>query len=224
MVQALTLLIMALQLLTAVNHPNVPESLKQSAISTANFAIKVANEALKEGTVQSIATTPAPVQIVTPPVLVEDTSPKFGSVVAPEPVISQPIIMPTQPAPIVPAPVVDKSEIVVVSDQQTAFLPCPDCLYPQYNRAYFIFYVEVLNKDGSKVVADVDIQLPADDLFTVAGHTRTPELLSKQPTTLTPNKQHFGPAVFPYYPTSKGSKTLTFTSGNLTKSVTINVQ
>ena len=55
MTQALTLLIMALQLLVAVNKPNVPESLKQSAISTANLAIQIAQKALKEP-----VTTPVP--------------------------------------------------------------------------------------------------------------------------------------------------------------------
>ena len=55
MIQALTLLTMALQLLIAVNNPNVPEPLKQQAISTANFAIQVANNVLKNSQNPSVS-------------------------------------------------------------------------------------------------------------------------------------------------------------------------
>lgn len=59
MTQALALLTMALQLLFAVNNPNVPQALKDQAVSTANLAIKVANTALKQPTPTSSVSTSA---------------------------------------------------------------------------------------------------------------------------------------------------------------------
>ena|SRR3990167_3840373 len=58
--EALILLTMALQLLLAVNAPNIPISLKQSAILVANNAIQVANRAMVE------ASKPAPVSVPIP--------------------------------------------------------------------------------------------------------------------------------------------------------------
>lgn len=46
MIQAITLLTLALQLLVAVNKPNIPEPLKREAISVANIAINFANTLL----------------------------------------------------------------------------------------------------------------------------------------------------------------------------------
>jgi len=48
MLQAITLLTMALQLLVAASNPAIPESLKIQAISVANFAMEVANKAILE--------------------------------------------------------------------------------------------------------------------------------------------------------------------------------
>ena len=62
MVQALILLTMALKLLTLASGPNIPESLKQSAISTAKYAIQIAQNALKEP-----ATVSAPEKVVESP-------------------------------------------------------------------------------------------------------------------------------------------------------------
>lgn len=57
MIQALTLLAMALNLLIAASNPNVPEALKAQAVSIAGFAIQVANTVLKESSVASVSST-----------------------------------------------------------------------------------------------------------------------------------------------------------------------
>lgn len=73
MVQALTLLTMALQLLITANNPIVPDSMKQQAISVAHFAIQAANNVLKESSVSSVSlgiiapVTVSPEPIVLPP-------------------------------------------------------------------------------------------------------------------------------------------------------------
>lgn len=63
MIQALTLLTMALQLLVAVNNPGVPDSFRQTAISVANNAIKVAEQAIAEARNPVV---PKPIPVPTP--------------------------------------------------------------------------------------------------------------------------------------------------------------
>jgi len=110
MLQALTLLTMAIQLLVAASNPVVPESLKQQAISIANFAIQVANTALKESTVASVslgATSPTPVTVIPPPI-----SPpvSFDTSVSPPPLPPQIIYVPVPtPMPSPPIPTVTLS-------------------------------------------------------------------------------------------------------------------
>ena len=52
------LLTIALQLLIAANNPSIPAPLRQQAVDISNFAIKVANQALKDATAESVASTP----------------------------------------------------------------------------------------------------------------------------------------------------------------------
>ena len=66
MIQALSLLTMAIHLLIAVNNPAVPLSLKQQAISVANLAIQVSNQVLKESTSVK-SSPPIPVIVLNPP-------------------------------------------------------------------------------------------------------------------------------------------------------------
>lgn len=104
MLQALALLTMALQLLIAANNPVIPESLKQQAISIANFAIKVANESLKETSVASIssaATSPAPVTVVLPPAPPPAPPPSDSTSPPPPPPPPQIIYVPV-PVPVTP--------------------------------------------------------------------------------------------------------------------------
>lgn len=68
MIQALTLLTMALQLLIAANQPNVPNSIKQTAITVANTAIKVAQQVLKEP-----VTISSKVEIITEPLKISQS-------------------------------------------------------------------------------------------------------------------------------------------------------
>ena len=65
MIQALTLLTMALQLLVAANQPHVPVSIKLQAASVANLAIRVANKVLEEESVNSVSKS-LPVKITSP--------------------------------------------------------------------------------------------------------------------------------------------------------------
>lgn len=77
MIQVFTLLTMALELLIAANQPNVPQSLKNTAASMANYAIETANKTIKEyekpvipPVVPHISESPIHVSIpvITPPV------------------------------------------------------------------------------------------------------------------------------------------------------------
>jgi hypothetical protein len=82
MIQALALLIAAMNLLTAVQaNPNVTPQFKDMAMQTANFAISVAQEQLKATTTPQVVSAPqiAP-QSVTAPVP-EAIAPSVGAVV-----------------------------------------------------------------------------------------------------------------------------------------------
>jgi len=93
---------MALQLLIAANNPVVPQSLKQQAISVAQFAIKVANQTLKESSVASISSTvilPSPVTIVPLPPISEP----ILSLPPPPKIVYIPVSIPVTP-PLPPSP------------------------------------------------------------------------------------------------------------------------
>lgn len=63
--QALTLLHLALSLLLAAQQPNVPEALKNQAISTAQYAITFAQDEIAHGT-PAVASKTAPTGVSTP--------------------------------------------------------------------------------------------------------------------------------------------------------------
>ena len=74
MIQAFTLLAMALQLLIAVNQPHVPQSLKNTAISVANTAIEIANKAISEQNLNTISPTPSLISPPTPSTIPTNTA------------------------------------------------------------------------------------------------------------------------------------------------------
>ena len=91
MIQALTLLTMALQLLVAANQSYVPVSIKLQVASVANLAIRVANRVLSEQNLQSISTS---VGTVTPVKTTNESGDNNIITPSPLPDISSPIISP----------------------------------------------------------------------------------------------------------------------------------
>lgn len=86
MIQALTLISMAIQLLLVVNHPNVPDSIRQKAISIAKLAITVSNNAIAEASKPVVSASPTPLS--TEPISLGISIP----IITPEPMpISTPI-------------------------------------------------------------------------------------------------------------------------------------
>jgi len=160
-------------------------------------------------------------QRIQTPVVTQPTNPPVTTTPTPTPT-------PTPPqngsiAPVAEAPV-DKSEIVVLT---TKSLPDPagGMIYGAFN-----FKITVLNKDGKSAFGTpVKVSFPSDAIYP-RNENKTPEEDLKDNSNI--NKTLNGKASdeaehwytsFQYIPATTGTKTITFTSGNLTKSVTVEV-
>lgn len=121
----------------------------------------------------------------------------------------------------VEVPVVDRSELVVTANT-------PSKKDPENNVPYgeFSFFVSVLDKDGNHTEgALVTPTYPSDNLYTQLGKTGLGQDAGAKKTTNRSNADiKDWNAGFTYHPTTVGTKTITFTSGSLTKSVTVEVQ
>lgn len=221
---------MALQLLIAANQPNVPASLRATAVSIANYAIEISNKAIAEAKnepLTPVVTAPSvPLGAVTPPVL-PATAP-----VLPEPVKPEPIIVSTpQPMPI------NKSDITIEFTRGVAFDSAP---YGTYN-----FIIGILNSEG-KYVKDAIISMDAPDhkyaeinkyVPDFKGDPKAYALVNAGPRAAngmslaswqdknTPSSQFEKfTTSWEYVPMATGTKFITFTSNNLSKSITIEVK
>lgn len=136
---------------------------------------------------------------------------QFGSI-TPTPVVPTPA-----PTPI-PAPVVDKSEIIikVIPNTYTNELRP----YPEWD-----FIVKVLDTSGKVTDSlDISVTLPVDNNSKYTNPTTLPANKNTTPGRIGYVSPESWGAEFNYIPTTPGTKTLVFTSGSLTKSVTVEVK
>lgn len=192
---AITLLMLAFQLLTAVaNTPNAPQSLRESATTVANMAITEANKQLGAQNIQPVITS-APVIPVSAPQYIYT------------------------PAPVVPAPggiltvsmPVDQSAITAEVINRSKPDAGNDSPYGEYQ-----IQVRVLNASGV-TVKGTPIAMDAPNNLYSNPDSRTLDTVASKETG---NDFYH---VFVYNPTKAGPATLTFTSGNLTQLLTLNV-
>jgi peptidoglycan hydrolase-like protein with peptidoglycan-binding domain len=124
----------------------------------------------------------------------------------------------TPPTPPTPVPEIDKSDLLVQQIGLSKRDPTNNAPYGEYS-----FRVSVLDKNGKyRNDAIVTVQLPSDDLYEVLQkQTSSPRTRTVNAVTSSPLNDWY--VVFSYVPTTTGQKTLTFTSGPLTKSLTIQV-
>ncbi len=187
MTSAYTLLLLAFHLLTIVSTtPNIPDSLKQTAISIANQAIVEANREIALSANQDIIipVAPAPVYVPQDPIT---GSTQITNTMEDKSAVTSEIIK-TSP--------VDKENSVP---------------YGSYT-----IRLRVLDESGKTVNgAPVTIDAPSN-----AGGDEKQKTID---TRETPSSLDYYTS-FEYVPTTKGKKTLTFTSGNLTNTLEITVK
>jgi hypothetical protein len=144
----------------------------------------------------------------------------------PSPSVS-PSVSPTPSVSPSPSPVasIDKSDIVIYETGIDPAGPCAD----GESRPEYHYQVGVLDKDGN-FLKDVVIKIDSQDNFVnTFGSYSSPDLnpnLSGKPTQIRNGANNTTDWVknFSYIPTSTGLKTITFSSGSLSKTITVNVQ
>lgn len=158
----------------------------------------------KKTTEQASQTTQAVNQVV------QNTTPVFGATPSPSPAPS-PVPTPS-PTP-TPAPI-DRSDILIK-------LTGPFNYGDSVNNTPYGNYtvrVSVLDSSGNYTRNELIVMDAPDNIYKNTGDTE------KYPNAISTNNGNDWFAGFSYVPTSLGSKTLTFTSGNLTKSITIEIK
>lgn len=145
MIQALTLLIVATQLLSAISaNPNIPASFRDNAVTVANYAIEVAEAELAK------ASAPAPVEEAPAPA--PAPLPSFSG-------IKEPIPAP-QPAPM---PEV-KKELTIVTDNARI----------NQNGRYYDVYVRYTENGEQKAGVEVTISSDDQGYFNSNGTSGNP--------------------------------------------------
>lgn len=187
-------------LLTMANaNPNLPQSFRDSAIATANYAIVVAQEAIANNTTEIVTTTPIP---TIAPLVVGTPEPSPQPIPSPVP-SPQPAPTPT-PTP-APVPVVSKRIEV-----ETTYINNRD---PAYNEPYgtYLFKTSLINSAGKNLKEPITMSYKGID------YTRIAEDLSGRAAK--DNWHH----TFTIVPQATGTQSVTFTSGEATKTVEFNV-
>lgn len=126
----------------------------------------------------------------------------------------------------------DKSDIIVVVKEAGKIgnlIPRYSWENPQY--LMFDFYVKVFNKNGNNIDASITMIAPYDDLSLIPPRKAGEPEIQKTSKTCTvettpsgcPSNSYYYDAYFSYGTNVSGEQSITFTDGNLTKSVTINV-
>lgn len=198
MTQIYTLLVLALQLLTLVSStPNAPADLRQTAINVANSAIVEANKQIALSQ-QSGTIVPTP------------------EVAAPAPIIGslpQPTTMPE-----------DKSAITASIIRTVDADPVNSIPFGTY-----IIQVRVLDSSGKSTCGTFCDDPRNDNAVKIPVVMSAPDNVEGETvnriidTRETPSSTDFY-RDFQYIPKTKGKKTVTFTSGNLTTSLDIVVK
>lgn len=245
MVQALQLIILSLQLLLLAHNPLLPADVRDKATTLGNFAMEVGNKALQGATADSVASSVATsTQAAATPLVASSTA-----YIPVAPVVLGAV---TPPAP-VPAPEVDKSEIMV--EQLPATVGNVSAFETAYGikRVDYNFKVSVLDKNGKKQNTQVVMSgsVLSDDQVNVQGGVcgimtspsnfpsfgiienghligcpkKTDQTEWTKGTTVVSSAPLADSwyATFNYVPTTLGTKTATFTSGSLSKTITFDV-
>ena len=147
-----------------------------------------------------------------------ETGTTTAPVVAPlETPSTAPVYNPPQPQTFgatIPVMPIDKSEIVVVQSKGNVSSDFP--------HGQIIFTVTVTDTEGKPNASTVDSVGNLDK--TVSVTMTVPDTFNDKNLNDTRITNPFGQAVFGYIPKTTGTKDIIFTSGNLTKQITINVE
>ena len=238
MASILLLLTIALQLLVSANQPNVPVSLRNTAISVANTAIEIANKAIKDVEKPALGAVASPTPSISPkpspsasPVVIASPSPSFSPIATPQ-----------------PTPVATPSPIIIYKEKIMTPTPIPSelllkatlvqtpevALKNGYDQApYGIYFIEVtlIGEGGDKKIhthtngtPDAIEYLVKMDAPDNASYNPNPDIrpIGKGGSPSDANRPYI--VNFSYHPQTAGKKTLTFTSGSLTKTIDIDVK
>lgn len=173
MAQILLLLTMAMNLLVAAQAPNVPQSLRDTAVKVANYAIQVANKTLAEATT------------TTPVVSAPTPEPVLGSLPQPTPAFV-PVPQPPQPAPqivYVPAPQPEvKKELKI------------DIEGENHNADGWYYPISVHYYRNKTLVNDIPVTLTSSDGFFSVTSTTTMGGYGEQPNVTFFYQPNFPPS------------------------------
>lgn len=197
MTSALTLLLLAFQLLTAVaNNPTLPQSFRDTAITVANQAIDAANkeQAAAQTTVQNNAT--IQVQTNTPATVTPTIAPVFGSVTP------QPVYMPTKDTQI--------KHVISGSDDTGTY-----------------YEIRVKYTEDSKLINTIPVTLSGDGTFIALqseGIITQPDEHRNYPNTITINTHSVlgedGSIIVTFKAATLG-KTITIEANGVTKTINL---
>ena len=230
MTNILLLLTMALQLLVSANQPNVPVSLRNTAISVANTAIEVANKAIKDAGKPVLGAIASPTLSISPkpspsasPVAIASPSPSFSPLATPEPIIIyKETIRYMTPTPL-PSELILSSKLVYTAEQVKS--PSIGNDYAPYG-SYSIKVVLIGEGGDKQFMKRSDGSFAVEYLIKMDAPDQSPVIENPQirPIGLQGNPVKEYVVQFSYDPQTPGKKTLTFTSGSLTKTIDIDVK
>lgn len=238
MTQILILLAMALQLLIAAHQPNMPQSVKDTAISVAHTAISVANKAIVEAKEPILGAQTTPISVIASPTpimpiaLQPAPTPTSTSLYDPDYYVWE-IITPN-PIKVMPE---EKKEIkgeLLLSAKLVQTAEVALAINGKDNDApYGVYFInatvtgegaernDAKLADGSMVIEYI-VTMDAPDQ---SPHSLNPDIrqVSKQGTWVNDPNGTWNNN-FSYRPQTAGKKIITFISGTLTKTIELDVK